>query len=86
MLLLPPDALPEVLLLPVLLLMLPLEDEVDEDRVGLADLVVPELGEVLRLGVRLVTVLELVDVLRLGVLPELPDTALLVLDEELRVT
>lgn len=76
MLLLPVDVLPAVLLLPVLLLALPFDDDVD----------------VLRLGVRLVTVLELVDllelvdVLRLGVLPELPDTALLVLGEELRVT
>lgn len=70
MLLLPVDVLPAVLLLPVLLLALPFDDEVD----------------VLRLGVRLVTVLELVDVLRLGVVLELPDTALLVLGEELRVT
>lgn len=70
MLLLPVDVLPAVLLLPVLLLALPFDDDVD----------------VLRLGVRLVTVLELVDVLRLGVVLELPDTALLVLGEELRVT
>lgn len=70
MLLLPVDVLPAVLLLPVLLLALPLDDDVD----------------VLRLGVVLVTVLELVDVLRLGVVLELPDTALLVLGEELRVT
>ena len=54
MLLLPVDVLPAVLLLPVLLLALPLDDEVD--------------------------------VLRLGVVLELPDTALLVLGEELRVT
>lgn len=54
MLLLPVDVLPAVLLLPVLLLALPFDDDVD--------------------------------VLRLDVLPELPDTALLVLDEELRVT